>query len=99
MMKQSFFQRRSRKMGLEAEVEALRRENRRLKVTLFSTFAVLMVAVVMAVGLVGFAAARARTQARLALEMERRARVQAEEAIARAQTLLDDAADKNSDGN
>jgi hypothetical protein len=53
----------------------------------------------MAVGLVGVAAARARAQAHRALEMERMARVQAEEAIARAQTLLDDAADQNSDGN
>ena len=84
-------------MGLEAEVEALRRQNRRLKVALCSTLGVLLLAMLMAVGVVGITAMRARAEAQRALEMERVARVHAEKAMMQAQRLLDEAAEEQVD--
>ena len=47
-------------MGLEAEIEALKRQNRRLKTALISLAALLLVGVVTVAGLAGIAATRAR---------------------------------------
>ena len=65
-------------MSVEAEVKALRRQNRRLKLALLSTFALLVVFLATAVGFTTFAAARARAEQRRALEMSQQARAKAE---------------------
>ena len=49
-------------MGLEAEIEVLKRQNRRLKVALFSTVVVLLVAVASVAEFAATAAARARAE-------------------------------------
>ena len=69
-------------MSLEAESEVLKRQNRRLKVVLFSIVAVLLVAVASVAGIAGTAAARARAE-------EQRARLMAEQARAQAQAAFE----------
>ena len=76
-------------MGLEAEVESLRRQNRRLKVALFSIIAVFLVSFMTVAGLTGIAAVRARAQTLLAVEREKQARAQAEAAFRKAQAALE----------
>ena len=76
-------------MGLEAEVEALRRKNRLLKMALVATIAVFFVGVLMAAGIAGIAATRARAQTLMALEQEHLARAHAEAAFAKAQEALE----------
>ena len=49
-------------MGLEVEIEALKRQNHRLKLAMFSIIAVLLIAVVAVAGFAGVAASRARAQ-------------------------------------
>ena len=76
-------------MGLEAEVESLRRQNRGLKVALFSMIAVFFVSFITVAGLTGIAAVRARAQTLRAVEREKQARAQAEVAFREAQTELE----------
>ena len=45
-------------MGLEAEIETLKRQNRRLKVALFSLATLLLIAVVTLAGLAGLPVSR-----------------------------------------
>ena len=77
-------------MGLEAEIEALKRQNRRLKVALFSTITVLLVAVATATGYAGFAAARVRAQELRAREMAEQARTHAQAALAASEAKLEE---------
>ncbi len=75
-------------MDLEAEIEALKRQNRRLKVALLSIVILLFVAMVGSAGVVGITATRARAEAVRAMAMEREARANAEAAFAKAQEAL-----------
>ena len=71
-------------MGLEAEIKILKRQNRRLKIALFSTLTVLIVSVLAGIGITSFTAiqaVRAREQTQRAVEMERQAREQAVRAV------------------
>ena len=77
-------------MGLEAQIEALKRQNRRLKVALFSTITVLLVAVATAAGFAGIAAARARAEELRAREMAEQARAHAQAALAASQAELEE---------
>ncbi len=80
-------------MGLEVEIEALKRQNHRLKLAVFSTIAVLLIADVAVAGFAVVAASRARAQ-------EQRARVMAEQARAEAQAAFEraqHAVEKNGD--
>ena len=60
-------------MGLEAEIEALKRQNHRLKAALFSTIALLLIVVASVTGIAGFAAVRARAAELRAREMAEQA--------------------------
>jgi uncharacterized membrane protein (DUF485 family) len=70
-------------MSIEAEFEALKRQNRRLKVALFSTITVLIVGAAMVTAFTATAATRARAAERLA-------RAQAQAALAAAQGALEE---------
>lgn len=76
-------------MSFEAEIEALKRQNRRLKVALFSTIAVLILAVAAVSGFTPIAAARARAEELRAREMAEQARAHAQAALAAAQAELE----------
>ena len=75
-------------MGLEAEIEALKRQNHWLKWALFSTVTVLLIGVVTVSALAGITATRARAEARRAVAREEQARDQAEAAFRQAQEAL-----------
>jgi hypothetical protein len=85
-------------MDLEAEIEALNRQNRRLKLTLFSTIALLLIVVASVTGIAGIAAGRARAEELRAREMAERARARAEAALAVAQDAVKNIDAKNEGG-
>lgn len=77
-------------MDLEAEVEALKRQNRRLKAALFSTLTGLLIGIVVAAGITGVATIRARAQVLRAIEMEKQARERAKAALEKTQQGLEE---------
>ena len=79
-------------MDLEAEIEALKRQNRRLKVALFSIVTLFFVAMVGSAGVAGITATRARAEAVRAMAMEQEARASAEAAFAKTQEALEQGA-------
>jgi hypothetical protein len=78
-------------MGLESEVELLKRKNRWLKVALFTITTVLL----LAVSIVGVAATRARAMSHQAREHEIQARAEAERAVRIAEVAREQAENKN----
>jgi len=72
-------------MGLEAEIEALKRQNRRLKLAM----CLIIVLVVAVAGFEGVVAARARAQEQRARVMAEQARAEAQAAFERAQHAVE----------
>ena len=78
-------------MGLEAEVAALRRQNRNLKLALIACVTLILFGAIGAVTITGVAVARSRAMVMQAIEMEHQARQQAEAAMRQAQQALEEA--------